>query len=38
MDLSEVLVALEPYGDERTKNTLLKHGAKEPIFGVKVAG
>ena len=37
MDLSEVLLELESYGDERTKNTLVKHGAKEPFFGVKVA-
>ncbi len=37
MDLSEVLTSLESYGDERTKNTLIKHGAKEPFFGVKVA-
>lgn len=37
MDLSEVLKELASYGDERTKNTLLKHGAKEPFFGVKVS-
>ncbi len=37
MTLKEVLKELESYGDERTKNTLLKHGAKEPFFGVKVA-
>jgi len=36
MDLSEVLKELESYGDERTKNTFLKHGAKEPFYGVKV--
>lgn len=28
---------LEGYSDERTKNTLMKHGAQEPFFGVKVA-
>lgn len=33
----EVLKQLEEYGDERTKQTLMKHGAKEPLFGVKVA-
>ena len=36
MDLTEVLKELESYGDERTKNTHLKHGAQEPLFGVKV--
>ncbi|WP_052595162.1 DNA alkylation repair protein [Aureispira sp. CCB-QB1] len=36
MTLKEVLTELEALGDERTKNTLLKHGAKEPFFGVKV--
>ncbi len=37
MTLQQVLKELESYGDERTKNTLTKHGAKEPFFGVKVA-
>jgi 3-methyladenine DNA glycosylase AlkD len=37
MTVSEVLNQLEEFGDERTKNTLMKHGAKEPFFGVKVA-
>ena len=37
MTATEVLKQLEAYGDERTKNTLMKHGAKEPFFGVKVA-
>ena len=36
MTAQEVLKKLEDYGDERTKNTLLKHGAKEPFYGVKV--
>ncbi len=36
MTVSEVLKELESYGDPNTKNTLLKHGAKEPFFGVKV--
>lgn len=35
--VKEILNQLEAYGDERTKNTLMKHGAKEPFFGVKVA-
>lgn len=37
MDIKEVLKELEGYGDERTKSTLIKHGAKEPFYGVKVA-
>ena len=37
MDLNEVLKELESYADERTKNTHIKHGAQEPLFGVKVA-
>jgi len=37
MTVKEVLKQLEDFGDERTKNTLSKHGAKEPFFGVKVA-
>ncbi|MDC8003654.1 DNA alkylation repair protein [Aureisphaera galaxeae] len=37
MTVNEVLQELEQYGDERTKNTLMSHGAKEPFFGVKVA-
>ncbi|MBL4649052.1 MAG: DNA alkylation repair protein [Aureispira sp.] len=36
MTQKEVLEELEAFGDERTKNTFLKHGAKEPLFGVKV--
>ena len=36
MELNEVLKELESFGDQRTKNTHLKHGAKEPLFGVKV--
>lgn len=31
-----ILKQLEEFGDERTKSTLMKHGAKEPLFGVKV--
>ena len=37
MTANEILTQLEAYGDERTKSTLMKHGAKEPFFGVKVA-
>lgn len=36
MTTKEILKELQNYGDEQTKNTLLKHGAKEPFFGVKV--
>ena len=36
MTVKEVLAELEGYGDEQTKKTLSKHGAKEPFFGVKV--
>lgn len=37
MTAKEVLEQLKAFGDERTKNTLMNHGAKEPFFGVKVA-
>jgi 3-methyladenine DNA glycosylase AlkD len=37
MTATEILKELELYGDPQTKKTLLKHGAKEPFFGVKVA-
>lgn len=36
MTKKEVLAALESYGDPQTKKTFLRHGAKEPLFGVKV--
>ena len=36
MTINEVMIQLEKMGDERTKSTLMKHGAKEPFFGVKV--
>ena len=36
MDLSAVLKELESYGDERTKNTHIRHGAEEPLYGVRV--
>jgi 3-methyladenine DNA glycosylase AlkD len=36
MTVDEVLAALEKLGSETTKRTLLRHGACEPIFGVKV--
>ncbi|CAN1554745.1 DNA alkylation repair enzyme [Flavobacteriaceae bacterium] len=37
MTATEILKELEEYGDLQTKKTLLKHGAQEPFFGVKVA-
>ena len=37
MNVKEVLKELEGFGNESTKKVLMKHGAKEPFFGVKVA-
>ena len=37
MTLQDILTQLEQFGNEQTKKTLMKHGAKEPFFGVKVA-
>lgn len=37
MTLAEILEQLEAYGSEQTKKTLMKHGAREPFYGVKVA-
>jgi 3-methyladenine DNA glycosylase AlkD len=37
MTANEILIELQQYGDQQTKNTLLKHGAREPFFGVKIA-
>lgn len=36
MTFDEVMQALKESGDAQTKKTLMKHGAKEPFFGVKV--
>eukprot|EP01029_Cantina_marsupialis_P025447 TRINITY_DN673_c0_g4_i1.p1 TRINITY_DN673_c0_g4~~TRINITY_DN673_c0_g4_i1.p1 ORF type:complete len:236 (+),score=-6.69 TRINITY_DN673_c0_g4_i1:361-1068(+) len=36
MTKDEVMKELEAFGSESTKNVLLKHGAREPFFGVKV--
>jgi 3-methyladenine DNA glycosylase AlkD len=35
MNINEVMKELEKNGSEQTKKMLLKHGAKEPFFGVK---
>lgn len=36
MKLAEVMSALAAKGSESTKRVLLRHGAKEPFFGVKI--
>lgn len=36
MTLEEVMLELESYSNAGTKKVLIKHGAKEPFFGVKV--
>jgi 3-methyladenine DNA glycosylase AlkD len=36
MKLPEVIAALKRMGSEATKRILLKHGAREPFFGVKI--
>ncbi|WP_366414818.1 hypothetical protein [Paenibacillus sp. GP183] len=36
MILEEVMNNLEEMGTEQTKRTFMRHGAKEPLFGVKV--
>ena len=36
MTTKEILTELEEYGDEQTRKTYMKLGAKEPLFGVKV--
>jgi 3-methyladenine DNA glycosylase AlkD len=36
MTVQEIMAELEAKGSESIKNTLLKHGVKEPFFGVKV--
>jgi 3-methyladenine DNA glycosylase AlkD len=36
MTSQEILSELESYGSQSIKNVLIKHGAKEPFFGVKV--
>ncbi|HAS38936.1 MAG TPA: DNA alkylation repair protein, partial [Microscillaceae bacterium] len=36
MTTEEVMTSLEEMGNEQTKKTLMNHGAKEPMFGVKV--
>jgi 3-methyladenine DNA glycosylase AlkD len=37
MTAAEILLELEKFGDPQTKKTLMRHGAREPFFGVKVS-
>lgn len=37
MQFHEIMQLLEQYGNETTKRIYMNHGAKEPLFGVKVA-
>ena len=36
MTAEEVLKEMEGYGSQSTKDIYMKHGAREPYFGVKV--
>src|SRR6266513_563494 len=36
MTATEVMAQLKKLGTEQTKKTFLRHGAKEPFYGVKV--
>ncbi len=36
MTVDNVMEALTNFGNEQTKKTYLRHGAKEPLFGVKI--
>lgn len=36
MTIEEVMNDLAHFGNEQTKQTYIKHGAKEPVFGVKM--
>jgi 3-methyladenine DNA glycosylase AlkD len=36
MNLQHLMVEIEKLGTEQTKKTFIRHGAKEPIYGVKV--
>jgi 3-methyladenine DNA glycosylase AlkD len=36
MTVKEIMAELKSFGDEKIKKILLKHGVKEPFFGVKV--
>jgi 3-methyladenine DNA glycosylase AlkD len=36
LNYDEVMIKLEELGTEQTKKTFLRHGAREPLFGVKI--
>ena len=36
MDTPQIMAELEKLGNDQTKKTLMRHGAVEPIFGVKI--
>jgi 3-methyladenine DNA glycosylase AlkD len=36
MTLKEIMAELKSFGNENIKKILLKHGVKEPLFGVKI--
>ena len=36
MTVQEVMNQLQEFGNEQTKKTLMRHGAREPFYGVKV--
>lgn len=36
MTLKEILIELENYGDEAIKKIYMNHGAKEPLYGVRI--
>ena len=36
MQAKEIVDELKALGDEKYKSTMLKHGVKEPYFGVKI--
>ena len=36
MELADVMAELEKLGNATTKKTWLRHGATEPLFGVKI--
>ena len=38
MQFQEIMQQLEQFGNETTKRIYKNHGAKEPLFGVKVGG
>jgi hypothetical protein len=36
MDVKTIMTQLKAYGNEGVKKIFLKHGIKEPFFGVKI--